>query len=40
MYVLYGRPGSGNFVVEAALRLAGVEHRLETVPRGNPLPTT
>jgi len=36
MYVLYGRPGSGNFVVEAALRLAGVEHRLETVPRGEP----
>lgn len=36
MYVLYGRPGSGNFVVEAALRLAGVEYCLETVPRGEP----
>jgi glutathione S-transferase len=38
MYVLYGRPGSGNFVVEAALRFAGVEHLLETVPRGEPSP--
>ena len=35
MYTLYTRPGSGGFVVEAALRLAGVDYRHIDVPKAD-----
>lgn len=38
VYILYGRPGSGNFVVEAALRLTGAPFELVDVPRGPQTP--
>jgi len=34
MYTLYSRPGSGGFVVEAALRIAGVPFDLVDEPKG------
>lgn len=39
-YILYNRPGSGGFAVEAALDVAGADWRLETVetPVNTPLP--
>jgi glutathione S-transferase len=36
MYTLYGRPGSGSFVVEAALVLAGVPFNVVNVVKGAP----
>ena len=38
MYTLYSRPGSGGFVVEAALALAGAPYNVVNIVKGAPPP--